>query len=160
MSWIKFETSRRFVSMHLTASLCCSHYYVHSKNDVFPFSLLSPLYCVTHPLSPQSLCLASWFSNCMQKAVTSVRLSWGSGFKKTRPVVSNIIFRILFDSFSYSETYYPPAFYFVTSSLLCIKKFFWRIKLHLQWVGHWLSLLSSHSFHFFPTNYCLLWNMC
>ena len=40
------------------------------------------------------------------------------------------------------------------SSFFCKeKKFFWRIKIHFQWVGHWLFLLSPRSFHCFHTNY-------
>ena len=40
-----------------------------------------------HPLSPQSHCLTSQFPNSMQNVVTSVRLSWASGFKKPRPIL-------------------------------------------------------------------------
>ena len=48
---------------------------------VFSISLLLPLY--QGPLSPQCRFLSSLFSNCIQKAVTSVRHSWDIGLKKT-----------------------------------------------------------------------------
>ena len=63
-------------------------------------------------------------------------------------VVSNIIFRVIFNSFSYSGTYYKSfSFLFVTSLLLLKRGSTGERQTHVWWVGLNLSHRnSSHSF--------------
>ena len=61
--------------------------YVQLKNVIFPISFPFPLYQSNTPsLSPISL-PSSQFSNCMQKAVMSVCLSWDVRLKKPGPIL-------------------------------------------------------------------------
>ena len=52
-------------------------------SKLFSFSLIPR----KHPLSPQCRYLSSQFSNWMQKAVTSVHLSWDVGFKNPKTIL-------------------------------------------------------------------------
>ena len=76
--------------------------------------------------SAHCLCKFTWLEKCLPVKV-----------------VSDIIFWTLLVSFSYYGTLHKHSFLFcfwVTSSFsINKKKFFWRMKYHLQWVGHWLS---------------------
>ena len=58
--------------------------YVHSQNDVFPFSLLSPLYQGKDPLPLFCFCLSSQFLNCSSNDVTPQHLSWAAITKKAK----------------------------------------------------------------------------
>ena len=75
--------------------ICMVLLNVHLKNDVFPIFFPFPLYHI--PYTPSSLpiaFLASQFTNCMQKAVSSACLSWDLGFKKPKPILLNQIYII------------------------------------------------------------------
>ena len=57
-------------------------------------------------------------------------------------VVSNIIFRVLFISFSYSGTYYDDFLFCDFIILYIYRKVFWTVIVYLQGVGH--GFLSFH----------------
>ena len=64
-------------------------------------------------------------------------------------VVSTMLFLILFVSYSYCGVCYRPIELSICDVIVVQKKFRWRKKVHILWVG---LLLSSHSFTQFTVN--------
>ena len=94
---------------------------LHLKNDAFSISLLFPLHQGNTLSLPNVRYLSSYFTNCIQKVVTSVRHSWELGLKK--PTLYYLLFVEYVRGMQYKCCTLQP-FYEVVSESHCTLRHF------------------------------------